>query len=103
MGELLKVLLIAGVVVIVIGAICRELLCWFWKINLQVSLLEDISKKLDALGGVSAAPAKLTQKHESSRGDSADEQVLCANCGTLTSTAGEFCEQCGRKWETTAS
>ena len=33
-------------IVLLIFLICRELVCWYWKINRIVSLLESIDQKL---------------------------------------------------------
>jgi len=45
--------LIAIVVVLVIFFIARELICWYWKINLQVTLLTEIRDLLRAQASAS--------------------------------------------------
>ena len=45
--------LIALLVVIVIFFIARELVCWYWKINLQVTLLTEIRDLLRAQASAS--------------------------------------------------
>ena len=41
---------IAGLVVlIIIFLICREVICWYWKINESVELLKDIKSELQVL------------------------------------------------------
>jgi len=45
--------LIAILVVIVIFFIARELVCWYWKINLQVALLTEIRDLLRAQASAS--------------------------------------------------
>jgi hypothetical protein len=99
MSGLLQTFLIVGVVIVILGAIFREVLCWFWKINLQVSLLEDISKKLDSLGGSGLSNASKVASKTSLAAGSTEEQILCPGCGTLTNADGDFCEQCGKKLE----
>lgn len=39
--------LITVAILVVIFLICRELMCWYWKINEMVSLLKSINEKLD--------------------------------------------------------
>ena len=38
--------ILAFVVVIIVFLICRELVCWYWKINRIVELLEGLNRKL---------------------------------------------------------
>ena len=45
--------LIAVLVVMVIFFIARELICWYWKINLQVTLLTEIRDLLRAQASAS--------------------------------------------------
>jgi len=41
---------IAGLVaLVIIFLICRELICWYWKINEAVDLLREIHKELKIL------------------------------------------------------
>lgn len=35
------------IIAVVVFLICRELICWYWKLNDIVSLLRDIKKSLD--------------------------------------------------------
>jgi len=42
-----KETLITIAILMVIFLICRELMCWYWKINEMVSLLKSIDEKLD--------------------------------------------------------
>jgi len=44
------------VVCFIIFMICREIVCWYWKLNRIVSLLESINKKL---GGEPAVSDKI--------------------------------------------
>lgn len=51
-GNITSGLLIALVVLVVIFLICRELFCWYWKINQRVALLTEIR---DLLAGKPAS------------------------------------------------
>lgn len=46
--SLLPALVILGVL-LVIFLVCRELVCWYWKINRTVELLEQIHQELKLL------------------------------------------------------
>ncbi len=46
MDSIDKVLMLL-LVVVVLFAIGREFMCWYWKFNKMVALLENISMKLD--------------------------------------------------------
>lgn len=59
--------LIAILVVIVIFFIARELVCWYWKINLQVTLLTEIRDLLRAQASAST-PAGSDGRREPSVG-----------------------------------
>jgi len=45
--EMLKGVIFPLVIVFLIFLILRELMCWYWKINNIVRLLEDIIKKMN--------------------------------------------------------
>lgn len=45
-ANVLPILFIILIVGIFVFLICRELLCWYWKINRTIELLESIDKKL---------------------------------------------------------
>jgi len=49
MDEEIGVVLIVLLVVLVVFLICREIVCWYWKINKQISLLESIDSHLQTL------------------------------------------------------
>lgn len=59
--------LIAVVVVLVIFFVGRELICWYWKINLQVELLTEIRDLLKAQASAST-PTSSDRRREPSVG-----------------------------------
>ena len=44
-------IIIAIVIIIAVFLILREFVCWYWKINERVSLLEDILEELKKMNG----------------------------------------------------
>lgn len=88
MEQLIGIYILALVVGFIIFLILRELMCWYYKINKIVSLLEEISSKLGR--------ARLTREEIVSVGQKNEEQsVSCANCGKPISPEDKFCPYCG--------
>ncbi len=54
MDEAIGGVIVAILIVPVIFLICREIVCWYWKINRIVGLLESIESKLGGEEGSSA-------------------------------------------------
>ncbi len=52
-------LIILFIISIVIFLICRELVCWYWKINERLRVQKEISSKLDEI-------IRLLQNHHDS-------------------------------------
>jgi hypothetical protein len=84
-GSLLSYLLIILVVSLVVFLICRELFCWYWKINQRIDLLIQV-RDLLAVKAQSGDP-KIQQ--EPSR--------RCPKCGAQQSAGDTFCDSCGEK------
>ena len=53
MDETVGVVLICLVVGLIVWLICRELICWYWKINKAIGLLESIDQRLKTLADAS--------------------------------------------------
>jgi len=93
LGLLFLIVLIS----IVVFLICREVLCWYWKINEQLSCLmgiretlEEIQQQLARTPGVGTAPA----------GDQATVatpvvRLACKRCERPVEHGARFCEYCG--------
>ncbi len=62
--------LLIVVVPIIVFLICRELLCWYWKVNDQLAVLKSIDKKLDNLATLEAKLDKMTSTPEFVKVDS---------------------------------
>jgi hypothetical protein len=56
--------IIAAVIIgaIVIFLICRELMCWYWKINRIIALLEEQNNLLKRQLGIPSEPPLVTEK-----------------------------------------
>jgi len=70
--------------------VCREFMCWYWKINEQVELLKQIAEHL----GAQPAPVGAAPRAASA---AAAVDVTCAGCGKHhpADDAGAFCDACG--------
>ncbi len=51
--------LIGLAVIFVVFLICRELVCWYWKVNRQVELLEKIHEQLKTNKSENVPPIKI--------------------------------------------
>jgi hypothetical protein len=102
----LTTVLIAIVVIVVIFLICREIVCWYWKINQQIALLTEIRDLLASnrasgigkqygrsslLGGISGIDGK-DNKAEKNYCPKCNKIIgncvtgKCTDCGTTLST-----------------
>jgi hypothetical protein len=99
-SKLLVMLLAALGVGFAVFMILREVMCWYYKINRMVSLLEDIRDVLRKDGGpVAAGAGRVTELPGNNAGPEIrppkDEPCSCAACGTPTSPNDKFCPKCG--------
>ena len=106
--------IIIGVIigVIVLFLICRELICWYYKINKLVGLMEEQNRLLSKIAWSNSSQATTsTQENNSNRNKPINESFdgnvskprtpsgdtwICKHCGTINSTAYDSCEGCGR-------
>lgn len=77
--------LIAFGIIFVIFLIVRELMCWYWKINIIVKLLQSISFKLDIMNERAFK--------------STSTNIRCNSCGQeyLSDFQGQICKTCGER------
>lgn len=99
-SKLLVILLGSLGVGLAVFMILREVMCWYYKINLMVSLLEDIRDVLRKNGGTVATDVGRvagSPKHNVAPEirPPKDEPCSCAACGTPTSPDDKFCPKCG--------
>ena len=64
-------LFVAFAIAFVIFLILRELMCWYWKINEMISLLQEIKNSLSiiAAGNITAAKTQALEKEARPRND----------------------------------
>jgi hypothetical protein len=53
LDEAIGVILVVIVIAIVVFLIAREIVCWYWKINRAITLLESINEQLGDLNNAS--------------------------------------------------
>jgi len=88
-------------IVLVVFLICREIVCWYWKINKRISLLENIDKNLILL--VKAKGIEVKEHTRVEMADLKDENLSveeqspweCRTCHKIA--YGDFCVHCGAK------
>ena len=114
MDDAVGIIVIVVIVWFVLFLILREVMCWYWKINKMVGLMQEMSGKLDRLVGTpspSAPAGSLPDQRPAGRTPSGglgpiesgaqvdnSEQMACPNCGRETRTDGQFCEHCGERF-----
>lgn len=100
MDNLLNSLLIFLLVTIVIFFIARELVCWYWKINRIVELLESIDRKLSKNNGLSKnVKSKTSLVNGSLEKESIDFSEENFDVHTLNNEDFDFCYHCGAELE----
>jgi len=81
------------IALIVIFLVCRELVCWYWKLNEIVFFLRKIAGLLE---GLQPANANLGSFPESSK-QADDVFSTCPKCNRryAGNHAGQYCGECG--------
>jgi len=97
MGQLGGSFVIVLLILIVLFLLAREAMCWYWKINIMVGLLEDIKTMLGGRQtGESTHSPTLKTFHVAPLPTSPSVvKIKCPGCGQDTSADGNFCESCG--------
>jgi len=73
---------------ILIFLICREIVCWYFKINERVALLKEIRDLLTKKAVTIPASTPRT---------SSENKTACPKCGKELAYNSGFCESCGTK------
>jgi hypothetical protein len=102
-AKLLGIVLAGAVASLIVFLIMRELMCWYYKINRIVSLLEDIHESLNPAavqpagdtGTSTAAPPAGNLVEQVPPPPPPGMPASCAGCGTPVSTGDKFCPKCG--------
>jgi hypothetical protein len=86
-------------IAIVIFLLCREIVCWYWKINKRITLLENINENLTLLVKQKSIEVKGKSKVETEYLNDENLSVKeqspweCRVCHKMAS--GDFCVHCG--------
>ena len=83
-------LIVILAVSVIIFLICREIICWYFKINQRVSqqtLIIDLLKDIKT---------SLNQSNKQV-GSQSPQAKSCKGCGATIKEGSAFCEQCGAK------
>jgi len=72
--------------IFIVFLICRELMCWYFKINRMVALMEEQNELLRRLAGTCNE-----SRVQEARG------WVCKKCGKENKQSALFCNSCGEK------
>jgi hypothetical protein len=90
MGDAIAVFLVILFIGFIIFLILREIMCWYWKINQILTVLESIDSKLSA--------NRLSASSQGSANTSLPSGTeLCPFCKEPTSKADDICQNCGKR------
>ena len=80
--------------IIALFMVCREVVCWYWKQNEQVKLLQGIKDSLDQLNqNLSNVPAPQSGPAEVKP----TGMIKCPGCGNPQMPSHEKCAVCGER------
>lgn len=85
-GNLVGTLVIFLIICFIIFLICREIVCWYFKINQMVGLLKEIRDLL----------AKRDNSNVVRPVQEVTEVNRCPSCNEVNSSDTQFCTSCGR-------
>jgi len=106
-GAVLAVIIgvVAGLMILFF--LLREVMCWYWKINQRVGLMEDILKELSRIpsqpeSAASAKPSSTALEETMKQGDTSGDvkavsegMVACPKCGVPQLAKRKTCLRCG--------
>ena len=78
-------------ILLAIFMVCREIVCWYWKLNDVVTLLKDIKKSLNNIESefINKPPDRYELKKE------VQPILKKCKCGALNPEGEAFCPGCG--------
>ena len=95
--------IIIGILVgiIIIFLICRELVCWYWKINRLIALMEEQNNLFKQFLGLDInIKNKKTLSQTEYRGEKdimLGGKWICGNCGTGNDSYLPNCQKCNKE------
>lgn len=84
-------------IVVVIFLIFREVFCWYWKINIRISLQKETNLLLKRL--IDNEYVKIDTQEVLSEENNQTDTVFCTNCGHKNEFGAEFCSNCSQRIE----
>jgi hypothetical protein len=91
------ILVIIGIIIVFL--ICREIVCWYWKINTLVELMTEQNRLLSEIAKKSSS---LSQENISSSGNNSvpvnrnyGDTWICKKCGEKNPNTSSSCKGCG--------
>ena len=87
-GGLVGIIITVIIVLVGIFFACRELMCWYYKINKIISLMEEQNSLLKHQMGLSSTSAVNIP---------AADDWTCPKCGNKNRKTALFCNSCGEK------
>ena len=90
-GSIFGILAIFLVIVLVIFLVCREIFCWYWKINQRIALLTEIRDLLAGSANLSTSPnpPKSIPSHEA-QGNRTAAETLAASGHSAAQISAEL-------------
>jgi hypothetical protein len=105
-GEEWKIIIGIIIGLIILFLICRELICWYYKLNRIVALLEEQNNLLKRQNRTAALSQEQNRPLSdiwngnvttSNRISSTSGQKKCARCGNMVDSDYSGCPYCGNK------
>lgn len=100
MEKVIGTVFLVFIITFVIFLILRELMCWYWKINHIITLLEKISSRLAYIGSNNVLTTSNTHNVRQSEGTIPtvdDDNEICPFCKEPSSKVNKICEICGKQ------
>jgi hypothetical protein len=103
MGEIIGIVIGSLVGVIIIFLICRELVCWYWKINRLVELMEQQNSLLSSLMSKNISSSNASNNNSSAGGNFSE--INTSNAPPINRNDGDtwVCKKCGEENRSTSS
>ena len=92
-GNIIGTLAIFSVIVLVVFLVCREIVCWYWKINKSIALLTEIRDLLANNARISSSPEPQKSATEEASGSLSAARNLAASGHSAAQISNEL-----QKW-----
>ena len=89
-GDMWGTIIVIIIVVAFVFLVCRELMCWYYKINKIIELMEEQNNILRRQIGISSNDVIPSSDH-------VPYDWLCKKCNSINQGVALFCHNCGEK------